>query len=106
MRLPHMPHCEGSCIVLIDQDVAPATALLRVPTQPGKPGILLFTFPGLENAYSKSGKNRNFNLKPENKIWKFYVFRFIFQDIISRKINHLHLCHIYVINTNNDLKPN
>ncbi len=28
---------------------------LGVPTLPGKPGILSFTFPGLENAWNREG---------------------------------------------------
>ncbi len=35
------------------------------------------------------------------EICKFGVFKFLFsRDYLPKKISHLHLCHIYIINTN------
>ncbi len=60
-------------------------------------------FSGLENAWigSKSVKGWNFNSNPRKKheICKFNVPKVTFRDVIYKKI-HLHLCHIYIINTN------
>ncbi len=84
----------------------------RVPTLPGKPwkpGILSFSFPGLENAWNLLKKN---NIKKSGKnlekreICKFYVSNFTFQDVIYKNKSDLLICHIYIINTNTDSKPN
>ncbi len=75
--------------------------IYRVPTKPGKPGILSFSFSCLENAW-KSGKN----LGKKLEICKFYVWSFTFQDFIYKNSSDLLLCHIYIINTNTDSKPN
>ncbi len=50
---------------------------------------------------SKNGKTWNFNSKPGIKL-----SRFTFQDVIYRTKHYLHLYDIYIINTNNDSKPN
>ncbi len=58
----------------------------RVPTLPGKPGILSFSFPGLEFA-QKVVKTWNFKLKTWKKnleICKFYASSFTFQDVIYK----------------------
>ncbi len=50
----------------------------RVPTLPGKPGILSFTLPG---NWSKRGKTWNFN----SKLWKIWILRIsYFQINLSR----------------------
>ncbi len=69
----------------------------RVPTQPGKPGIWLFTFPGLEFA-QKVRKTWNFNSKPGFLFFiiiKFCVSKFTFQDVIYIK----KIIYIFVIST-------
>ncbi len=40
------------------------------------------------------------------EICKFYFSSFTFQDVIYKNNSDLLLCHIYIINTNTDLKPN
>ncbi len=40
------------------------------------------------------------------EISKFGVSRFTFQNVIYEKNSDLHLCHIYIVNTNTDSKPN
>ncbi len=59
------------------------------------------------NYFSRPGKCLEFVQKVAKKheMSKFGVSRFTFQDVIYKK-NHLHFCHIYVINTNCDLGPN
>ncbi len=70
---------------------------VRVPTLPGKPGIVSFTFPGQENAlnffkkWEKPGILTQ-NLK-EKKLCKYAVYIFTFQDVIYRK----RIIYIYVI---------
>ncbi len=53
-------------------------------------------------------KTWNFNSKPGKKleICKFYVSGFTFQDVIYKNNSDLLLCHIYIINTNTNSKPN
>ncbi len=86
--------------------LAPFTAL-RVPTlhgKPLKPGILSFTFPGLENAWNLSKKWENPGILTQTLeklyISKFGVSKFTFQDVIYKINSVVHLCHIYIINTN------
>ncbi len=72
-----------------------------------KPGILSFMFPGLEFA-QKVEKRWKFNSKPGGKkleIYKFSHSIFTFQNVICKKNEKLHLCLIYIINTNTVLKP-
>ncbi len=70
---------------------------LRVPKLPWKPGILLFTFPSLENAWNllKNCENLKFLLKTWKKLvlCKFCFSWFSFQDVIFKKI----LIYVFVI---------
>ncbi len=76
-------------------------SIVRVPKLPGKPGILSFTFPGLENAWNllENWKTWNFNSKPGKKLYfvNFCFSRFIFQDVIFKK-NLIYVCHMGMIN--------
>ncbi len=71
--------------------------------------VIFFSMPGkcLEFA-QKVVTTWNFNLKPGKKleIFKFHVSSFTFQDVIYKNNSDVLLCHIYIINTNTDLKPN
>ncbi len=85
--------------------------IYRVPTLPGKLGILSFTFPGLENAWNLFKKFEKLgiltqNLGKKHVICKFSVSRFTFPDVIYKKSSDLHFCDIYIINTNTVSKPN
>ncbi len=70
--------------------------MCRVPTLPGKPGILSFSFPGLEFA-QKVVKTWNFNSKPEknmklaNSMFQASLFKMSFTKII--------LIYFFVIST-------
>ncbi len=73
--------------------------LSRVPKLPGKPGILSFTFPGLENAWHllKNWKTWNFNSKPGKSLYFVY---FVFQDSLlkmtfSKKIWFMSLSYLH-----------
>ncbi len=71
--------------------------------------VIFFSRPGkcLEFA-QKVVKTWNFNSKPgkKNQICKFYVWSFTFQDVIYKSNSDLLRCHIRIINTNTDSKPN
>ncbi len=54
--------------------------ITRVPTLPVKPGILSFTFPGLEFA-QKLWKTWNFNSEPGKNL---YFVNFVFQDSLFK----------------------
>ncbi len=68
--------------------------LHRVPILPGKPGILSFSFPGLQIA-QKVVKSWNFNSIPGKKleISKFYISSFTFQDVIYKNNSDLLYLH-------------
>ncbi len=80
-------------------------AIHRVPTLPGKPGILSFTFPGLENVWNLLKKWEIPGILTHNpkKIWKIEIFifsvsRFTFQDVIYiwfTSLSYLHYQHKY-----------
>ncbi len=82
----------------------------RVPTLPGKPGILSFTFPCLENAWNLLKKCENPGMLTQSleKTWNFV--NFMFQDshfkMSFTKNYYIQLCHIYMIRTNTDSKSN
>ncbi len=84
----------------------------RIPTLPGKPGILSFIFPDLENVWDLIKKCEKPGILTQNleekkhAICKFSVSRFTFQDVIYKTNSDLHLCHIDIININTDSKPN
>ncbi len=67
-----------------------------------------YRVPTLPGICSKSGKNLEFQLKTWKKNLKFAnsVSSFTFQDVIYKNNSDLLLCHIHIINTNTDSKPN
>ncbi len=101
-------------LITINSNVSETQILLatyynRVPTLPGKPGILSFLFqdwkmPGI---CSKSSKTWNFNLK-SGKTWNLQIlyFKLHFSRCHYKNNSDLLLCYIYIINTNTDSKPN
>ncbi len=99
--------------VLIIMESALYKLLIRVPMlpgKPGKPGILSFTFPGLENAWNLLTNCGKTGIGTQYLEKNLYFVNFVFQDSLSRchfqKKSDLRLCHICIINTNTDSKPN
>ncbi len=64
----HITNMNSTMLANLEQ----MSGLNRVPTLPGKPGILSFTFPGLENTWNMlkkwGGGRMNFNSKPRVKM--------------------------------------
>ncbi len=86
-------------------------SIWHVPALARKPWILSFPFPGLGNAWNLLKKwvkpgilTQNLEKKPL-KFVNFILADSHFKMSFTKK-SHLHLCHIYIINTNNDSKPN
>ncbi len=80
------------------------TTLSDHTSNPGKPGILSSTFPGLEKAWNMLKKWGKSGILIQNlkQIQKFV--NSMFQDLLlkmscTKKI-HLDLCHVYIIKTN------
>ncbi len=74
----------------------------RVPTLPGKPGILPFSFPGLENGIcSKVVQTWNFNSKPGKKKLKFAnsMFEASLFKMSFTKIILIYFCVISTLST-------
>ncbi len=67
--------------------------VLPLPGKPCEPGILLFTFSGVENHWNVFKKWENPGILTQNQ--EFGVSRFTFQDVIYKKT----LIYIYVIAT-------
>ncbi len=84
--------------------------IYRAPTLPGKLWNLEFCHLCFQawNLLKKWGKDGNLTQNLGEKkleIYKFSLSIFTFQNVICKKNEKLHLCLIYIINTNTVLKP-
>ncbi len=101
-------------IVKIGQRETAAIYNIRVPTLPGKkwkPGILSFTFPGLENALNLLQNCEKPGILTQNMEKNLYFVKIVFQDsLFKMSFSKKSLIYIFVISALSTqtliLKPN